>query len=119
VPAQTTWTVTPNSGYTIQDQGVSNDVLNFTLNGFSWSVTPSSNYTVKDQGVANNMLTFTISPPSPTMSPDGSTLTAGSTGSLATSAGTWTFGSNTGPVGNQILLNGRPAGTGYGGAGGQ
>jgi hypothetical protein len=53
-------------------------------------------------------------PPRPNISPDGSILMAGSTGSLVTSAGTSTFGWKTGPGGNQILLNGSPAGTGYG-----
>jgi hypothetical protein len=112
--AQTTWTVTSNSGYTIQDQGISSNSLNFNLNGAQWSVSPSSNYIISDQGVANNVLTFTVAPPSTVISPDGSTLTAASTGSLVTSAGTWTLGSKTASGGNQILLNGSPAGTGYG-----
>ena len=47
------------------------------------------------------------------VSPDGTILMTGSGGSLATSAGTWTFGTATDAYGNSILLNGRPAGDGY------
>jgi hypothetical protein len=107
--AQTTWTVTPNSGFTIQDQGVSSDVLTFTLNGSTWTVSPSSNTTVNDQGITNNVLTFTISP---AISPDGLLITSGSNGSLATSAGVWTFGTTASSGGYQILLNGASAGGG-------
>src|SRR5205085_2542713 len=45
-------------------------------------------------------------------SPDGSTLMASTSGSLATSAGTWTFSAATGPGGNLILLNGQSAASG-------
>jgi hypothetical protein len=45
------------------------------------------------------------SDPRPTLSPDGSTITAPTTGSLTTTAGTWTFGS-VASGGYQILLNG-------------
>jgi hypothetical protein len=48
------------------------------------------------------------------LSPDHSVLLAGSTGSLVTTVGTWKFGSKTAPGGNQILLNGNPAGAGFG-----
>src|SRR5205823_4139283 len=49
-----------------------------------------------------------ISSPNPTSSsPDGSTLMAGSTGSLVTNAGTWTFSPTTNAYGNLILLNGQ------------
>jgi hypothetical protein len=47
------------------------------------------------------------------VSPDGTILMTGSGGSLATSAGTWTFGTATDAYGNSILLNGQPAGDGY------
>jgi hypothetical protein len=107
--AQTTWTVTPNSGYTIQDQGVLSHVLTFALNGVPWTVTPSSTSAINDQGVANNVLTFTLSP---AISPDGSTITAGSGGSLTTSAGVWTFSTTPASGGYQILLNGTPGGGG-------
>jgi hypothetical protein len=43
-------------------------------------------------------------------SPDGSRLTPGQSGSLATAAGTWTFGAPANPTyGNPILLNGQQA----------
>src|SRR5205085_280322 len=41
--------------------------------------------------------------------PDGSTLFSGGSGSLVTSAGTWTFGSTTANGGHLILLNGQSA----------
>lgn len=47
------------------------------------------------------------------ISPDGSVIFAGSGGSIVTTAGTWTFGTGTSSFGNQILLNGQPAGNGY------
>lgn len=78
---------------------------------------PSSEYKITDGGTSNGVLSSTLNPTStatPPISPVGSTLTAGSTGFLVTRAGTWTFGAKTGPGGNQILLNGSPAGTGYG-----
>jgi len=43
------------------------------------------------------------------LSADGSTLIPGTSGSLATSDGTWTFGTGTAGGGNVILLNGHPA----------
>jgi len=77
---------------------------------------PNSGYTITNGGTSNGVLTSALDPPppSPATSPDCSALTAGSTGSLVTSAGTWTFGSKTASGGNQILLNGSPAGAGYG-----
>jgi hypothetical protein len=48
--------------------------------------------------------------PSPTVSPDGSTLVPGSGGSLMTSAGTWTFSMAIDAGGNDILLNGNTVG---------
>ncbi len=45
-------------------------------------------------------------------SPDGSILTAGTTGNLVTSAGTWTFSTSTNTYGNLILLNGQAAANG-------
>jgi hypothetical protein len=77
----------------------------------TWTITPSAGYTISDGGTSNGTLTFTLNGAA---SADGSTLVVGSTGSLATSAGVWTFGSKTASGGNQILLNGNPAGTGYG-----
>jgi hypothetical protein len=49
-----------------------------------------------------------------TISPDGSSITPSSGGSLVTSDGTWTFGTSSLTWGTQILLNGQPASTGYG-----
>ena len=43
------------------------------------------------------------------ISPDGSTLTPGQSGSLITTDGTWTFSTATAAGGNIILLNGQPA----------
>lgn len=43
-----------------------------------------------------------------TISPDGSTLAAGSTGNLVTSAGTWSYGAVKLLGGLNILLNGKP-----------
>jgi hypothetical protein len=48
-------------------------------------------------------------PPPSSISPDGTILTAGSGGSLVTSAGTWTFGTTTTAYGNLILLDGQSA----------
>src|ERR1700719_310899 len=76
----------------------------------TWSVTPSSGYGLGYLGTASGALTFTVGP----ITPDGSIMMAGTAGSLMTMTGIWTFGSKTGPGGNQILLNGSPAGTGYG-----
>src|SRR5437868_5417239 len=47
------------------------------------------------------------------LSPDGSTITA-PTGTLVTTAGTWSFGPATSTGGNAILLNGQQAGGGFG-----
>jgi hypothetical protein len=49
-----------------------------------------------------------------TVSPDGSSITPNSGGSLVTSDGTWTFGTTSVAWGTQILLDGQPAGTGVG-----
>jgi hypothetical protein len=43
-----------------------------------------------------------------TLSPDGSSITPSSGGSLVTADGTWTFGTATQSWGTQILLNGQP-----------
>src|SRR5580692_5609861 len=45
-------------------------------------------------------------PASATVSVDGSSLLSGGSGSIVTSAGTWTFSTTTGAGGNLILLNG-------------
>src|SRR5437016_10089481 len=54
-----------------------------------------------------NPLPSSPPPPSSSVSPDGSTLFSGGSGSLVTSAGTWTFGSITANGGHLILLNGQ------------
>lgn len=51
--------------------------------------------------------------PSPTVSPDGTSITPTSGGSLITADGTWTFGTSTGPGGTTILLNGDANATGW------
>src|SRR5437868_13931789 len=51
---------------------------------------------------------------SPRVSPDGSTLLQGQSGSLVTSAGTWTFGTDHQSYGTNVLLNGVSAAGGYG-----
>src|SRR5205807_1645104 len=43
---------------------------------------------------------------------EGSTVMAGASGTLVTSAGTWSFSPNTGVGGDLILLNGQSAGNG-------
>src|SRR5205814_1702020 len=53
------------------------------------------------------------SPYTSLLSADGSTLMAGSAGSLLTSAGTWTLGTISNPNGNLILLNGQSVLGGY------
>ncbi len=52
--------------------------------------------------------------PPPTPSPDGTTLTAPSTGNLLTAAGTWTFGTTANSNGYPIMLNGKSAAGGSG-----
>ena len=49
-----------------------------------------------------------------TLSPDGTSITPTSGGSLTTKDGTWTFSSATSFGGNSILLNGKQAGSGSG-----
>src|SRR4029077_468245 len=53
--------------------------------------------------------TSSTDPSAGTVSPDGTVLLAGSTGSLVTSAGMWTFSTTTNSYGNLILLNGQSA----------
>jgi len=55
---------------------------------------------------ATTSFTLTVNP----ISPDGAYIFASTGGSLVSSAGTWTFGTATGPGGNVILLNGAQAG---------
>jgi hypothetical protein len=72
----------------------------------------SSNFTgTPDHTVQSGSLGSTSPPPPPVLSPDGATL-AGTTGSLVTADGTWTFSPTTGPGGNLILLNGTNANAG-------
>jgi hypothetical protein len=47
------------------------------------------------------------------VSPDGSSITPSSGGSLVTTDGTWTFGTVATADGNEILLNGQGVGNGY------
>ena len=49
-----------------------------------------------------------------TLTGDGVSVNAGSGGTLLTTSGTWNFGSSTNSSGNQILVNGSPASTGFG-----
>jgi hypothetical protein len=51
-------------------------------------------------------------PPPSSISPDGSTLFPGGSGSLMTGAGTWTFANTTANGGKLILLNGQSAANG-------
>jgi hypothetical protein len=71
---------------------------------------------------ASGPITDPVIPPTPTptptppptgLSPDGTIITA-PTGSLITTAGTWTFGLATSVGGNALLLNGQSAAGGFG-----
>jgi hypothetical protein len=74
-----------------------------TSSNFLYTVTDPSGLSTKGSA------TVAIAATSGGISPDGSTLLAGSAGSLVTSAGTWTFGTTTTSYGYDILLNGAQA----------